>query len=94
MMPKIIICDLSLMSVTLHTTLGDIKIEVFCDLVPKIAEVSSFLFIFLVTCCFFLKNFLALCASGYYNRTIFHRNIPGFLIQGGDPSGTGFISGN
>lgn len=34
-------------------------------------------------------NFLALAASGYYNDTIFHRNIPGFLLQGGDPSGTG-----
>ena len=35
------------------------------------------------------KNFLALCASGYYDNTIFHRNIPGFIIQGGDPSGKG-----
>lgn len=29
------------MSVTLHTTLGDIKIEVFCESVPKTAEVST-----------------------------------------------------
>eukprot|EP00238_Polyblepharides_amylifera_P003551 CAMPEP_0196578550 /NCGR_PEP_ID=MMETSP1081-20130531/7430_1 /TAXON_ID=36882 /ORGANISM="Pyramimonas amylifera, Strain CCMP720" /LENGTH=146 /DNA_ID=CAMNT_0041897811 /DNA_START=222 /DNA_END=662 /DNA_ORIENTATION=+ len=35
------------------------------------------------------KNFLALCASNYYNGTIFHRNIKGFMIQGGDPTGTG-----
>ena len=34
-------------------------------------------------------NFLALCASGYYNGTCFHRNIKGFIIQGGDPTGTG-----
>ncbi len=35
------------------------------------------------------KNFLALCASGYYNNTSFHRNIQGFMLQGGDPAGTG-----
>ncbi|PFH32126.1 putative cyclophilin [Besnoitia besnoiti] len=35
------------------------------------------------------KNFLALCASEYYNGTRFHRNIKGFAIQGGDPTGTG-----
>lgn len=35
------------------------------------------------------ENFLALCASNYYNNTIFHRNIKGFIIQGGDPSGLG-----
>ncbi|TXG62717.1 hypothetical protein EZV62_009711 [Acer yangbiense] len=36
-----------------------------------------------------IVNFLALCASGYYDGTIFHRNIKGFMIQGGDPTGTG-----
>ncbi|VDN08241.1 unnamed protein product [Thelazia callipaeda] len=60
------------MSVTLQTTLGDIKIELYCDLCPKTCE-----------------NFLALCASGYYNNCIFHRNIKDFMVQTGDPTGTG-----
>ena len=59
-------------SVTLHTTLGDLKLEIYCDEVPRTAT-----------------NFLALCGSGYYDKTIFHRNIKGFMIQGGDPTGTG-----
>ena len=44
---------------------------------------------FLVCECVSIQNFLALCASGYYDGTIFHRNIKGFMIQGGDPTGTG-----
>jgi hypothetical protein len=35
------------------------------------------------------QNFLALCASGQYDHVLFHRNIPGFMIQTGDPTGTG-----
>lgn len=35
------------------------------------------------------ENFLALVASGKYDGTVFHRNIPGFIVQGGDPTGTG-----
>ena len=57
-------------AVTLHTSLGDLKAEIFCEEVPRTAE-----------------NFLALCASGYYDGTLFHRNIRGFMIQGGDPTG-------
>lgn len=60
------------MSLTLITTHGNIKVELFCELCPK-------------TC----KNFLALAASGQYDNTIFHRNIKGFIIQGGDPTNTG-----
>ncbi|KAJ7476076.1 cyclophilin-type peptidyl-prolyl cis-trans isomerase [Mycena latifolia] len=60
------------MSVTLHTTLGELKLEIFCEAVPKTAE-----------------NFLALCASNYYDDCIFHRNIKGFMVQTGDPTGTG-----
>ncbi|QIW98646.1 hypothetical protein AMS68_004164 [Peltaster fructicola] len=35
------------------------------------------------------RNFLQHCLDGYYNGTIFHRLLPGFIIQGGDPTGTG-----
>ena len=51
------------MAVTLHTTYGDIKVELFCELAPRAC-----------------KNFLALCAKKYYDGTIFHRNIPGFIV--------------
>ena len=36
-----------------------------------------------------VKNFISLANSGFYDGTIFHRVIPGFMIQGGDPSGNG-----
>jgi peptidyl-prolyl cis-trans isomerase-like 3 len=35
------------------------------------------------------ENFLALCANGYYDGCIFHRNIKGFMVQTGDPTNTG-----
>lgn len=60
------------MSLTLHTNLGDLKLELYCELAPKACT-----------------NFLALAASGYYTGTIFHRSIRKFMVQGGDPTGTG-----
>lgn len=35
------------------------------------------------------RNFIQLCMEEYYNNTIFHRVVKGFIVQGGDPTGTG-----
>ncbi|KAJ9564264.1 hypothetical protein OSB04_000230 [Centaurea solstitialis] len=58
--------------VQLHTTHGDLNIELHCDIAPRACE-----------------NFITLCERGYYNGVAFHRNIRNFMIQGGDPTGTG-----
>lgn len=58
--------------VQLHTTHGDLNIELHCDITPRTCE-----------------NFITLCERGYYNGIAFHRNIRNFMIQGGDPTGTG-----
>ncbi len=36
-----------------------------------------------------VNNFAFLAGEGYYNNTTFHRVLPGFMLQGGDPTGTG-----
>uniref|UniRef100_A0A7E4VCR6 RING-type E3 ubiquitin transferase n=1 Tax=Panagrellus redivivus TaxID=6233 RepID=A0A7E4VCR6_PANRE len=35
------------------------------------------------------ENFIVHCKDGYYNKSRFHRLVPGFVLQGGDPTGTG-----
>ncbi|GAB2285971.1 cytochrome P450 monooxygenase 57 [Dionaea muscipula] len=37
-----------------------------------------------------VRNFVQLCLERYYDGTIFHRIIKGFMVQGGDPTGTGY----
>ncbi|KAF1347120.1 cyclophilin-like domain-containing protein [Delphinella strobiligena] len=59
------------MAVTLHTTHGNLKLELFCSAAPKTTY-----------------NFLALCATGAYDDSPFHRLIPSFMIQGGSPAST------
>lgn len=36
-----------------------------------------------------VRNFVQLCMEGYYDNTIFHRAMRDYMVQGGDPSGTG-----
>ena len=60
------------MSATLHTTCGDVKVELHVADCPRACE-----------------NFLALCASGYYDQCAFHRCVKNFMIESGDPTGTG-----
>lgn len=35
------------------------------------------------------RNFVQLCMEGYYDDTAFHRVVKGFIVQGGDPTGSG-----
>ncbi len=58
--------------VTIETTLGTIKAELFLKDAPVTAG-----------------NFIKLAEKAYYDGILFHRVIPGFMIQGGDPTGTG-----
>jgi peptidylprolyl isomerase len=57
---------------TLHTTKGDIALELLAGDAPQT-----------------VNNFVFLAREGFYDNTPFHRVIRGFMIQGGDPTGTG-----
>ncbi|MFT4086821.1 MAG: peptidylprolyl isomerase [Gordonia sp. (in: high G+C Gram-positive bacteria)] len=72
---------------TLHTNRGDIVIELFADQAPK--TVANF-----VGLADGSKDYSTANASGgdtgpFYDGSVFHRVIDGFMIQGGDPTGTG-----
>ena len=56
----------------IHTTLGDIPVQ----LLPKDAPKT-------------VNNFVFLARQGFYNNVKFHRIIKGFMVQTGDPTGTG-----
>jgi cyclophilin family peptidyl-prolyl cis-trans isomerase len=56
----------------LHTSEGDVTIELFPEDAPRTVE-----------------NFTTLSRDGFYDGVIFHRVIPDFMIQGGDPRGDG-----
>lgn len=57
---------------TIHTSVGDITIDLHTKETPITAN-----------------NFIYLAQNNFYNETIFHRVIDGFMIQGGDPRGDG-----
>ena len=59
--------------VTITMTNGDVM---KAELYPEIAPNT-------------VNNFISLVQKGFYDGLIFHRVIPGFMIQGGDPKGTG-----
>jgi cyclophilin family peptidyl-prolyl cis-trans isomerase len=50
--------------------------EIVAELDPKLAPTT-------------VNNFVALARDGFYDGLTFHRVVPGFVIQGGDPEGTG-----
>ena len=58
-------------TVIMHTTMGDIKIQMHDDM-----PITT-------------GNFVKLAKEGFYDGVIFHRVSDGFMIQGGDPTGTG-----
>jgi peptidyl-prolyl cis-trans isomerase B (cyclophilin B) len=63
-------------SKTYTATFDTSRGKIVCDLFPKEAPNT-------------VNNFVFLAREGFYNGTKFHRVIPDFMIQGGDPQGTG-----
>ena len=72
---------------TIQTNLGDINVNLFPDHAPK--TVRNFTGLAEGTQEWTDPKVKAKSTAPLYNGTIFHRVIPGFMIQGGDPLGTG-----
>ncbi|MFC7424242.1 peptidylprolyl isomerase [Nocardia tengchongensis] len=72
---------------TLHTNHGDIKISLFGNHAPM--TVRNFLGLADGSKPYSAKNAAGTDSGPFYDGSIFHRVIDGFMIQGGDPTGTG-----
>lgn len=72
---------------TLHTNRGDIKIALFGNHAPK--TVANFVGLAQGTRDYSTQNASGSTSGPFYDGAVFHRVIPGFMIQGGDPTGTG-----
>jgi peptidyl-prolyl cis-trans isomerase A (cyclophilin A) len=79
--------DISTATATLHTNRGDIKIALFGNHAPK--TVANFVGLAQGTKDYSTANAAGGTDGPFYDGAIFHRVIPGFMIQGGDPTGTG-----
>ena len=72
---------------TLNTSMGDIVIELFSNQAPK--TVANFVELATGAKEWLDPNIGEKVKANLYDGTIFHRVIPGFMIQGGDPLGSG-----
>ncbi len=83
--------------VIVETTLGEIEVSVryLEPTLVKRCRLSTFIIIvhqielFAKETPKACRNFIALIMEGYYDNVIFHRIVPGFIAQTGDPTGTG-----
>ncbi|KAF8621521.1 hypothetical protein AX15_007750 [Amanita polypyramis BW_CC] len=76
-------------SVILETSLGNIQLELYWNHAPKASLSLTFSLSLILKPDQSCKNFAELTKRGYYNGVMFHRVIADFMIQGGDPTGTG-----
>nr|WP_183377551.1 peptidylprolyl isomerase [Hoyosella altamirensis] len=72
---------------TLHTNRGDINISLFGNHAPK--TVANFVGLADGTAEYKTENASGSKSGPFYDGAVFHRIIDGFMIQGGDPTGTG-----